>query len=73
MLLIKHERTTKYKNYSRDISRFRGCSPIQLLWNLTGKCHAIGYYSYTITLALIPKKINEEFNHIISWTNFLWD
>jgi hypothetical protein len=36
-----------YKNNSRDSSKFKGCSPLQLSCNLTGKCHAIGYYSYT--------------------------
>lgn len=36
-----------YKNNSRDSSNFRGCSPLQLFCNLTEKCHAIGYYSYT--------------------------
>jgi len=36
-----------YKNNSRDSSKFKGCSPLQLSCNLTGKCHAVGYYSYT--------------------------
>ena len=36
-----------YKNNSRDSSDFKGCSPLQLLCDLTVKCHAIGYYSYT--------------------------
>ena len=36
-----------YKNNSRDSSKFKACSPHQLSCNLTGKCHAIGYYSYT--------------------------
>ena len=36
-----------YKNNSRDSSKFKGCSPHQLFCNLTGKYHAIGYYSYT--------------------------
>jgi hypothetical protein len=36
-----------YKNNSRDSSKFKGCSPLQLSCNLTGKYHAIGYYSYT--------------------------
>ncbi len=26
-----------YKNNSRDSSKFRGCSPLQLSYNLTGK------------------------------------
>ena len=36
-----------YKNNSRDGSEIRDCSPLQLSCNLTGKCHAVGYYSYT--------------------------
>ena len=36
-----------YKNNSRDGSKFKGFSPYQLSCNLTGKYHAIGYYSYT--------------------------
>jgi hypothetical protein len=36
-----------YKNNSRGSSKFKGCSPLQLLCNLTEKCHTIGYYSYT--------------------------
>ena len=36
-----------YKNNSRNSSKLKGCSPLQLSCNLTGKCHAIGYYSYT--------------------------
>ena len=36
-----------YKNNSRDSSKFKGFSPHQLCCILTGKYHAIGYYSYT--------------------------
>jgi transposase len=36
-----------YKNNSRYSSKVKGCSPLQLSCNLTGKFHAIGYYSYT--------------------------
>ena len=36
-----------YKNNSRDGSKFKGFSPHKLSCNLTGKCHAVGYYSYT--------------------------
>ena len=39
--------STLYKNNSRDSGKFKGCSPIQLLCNLTGMKPAIGYYSYT--------------------------
>jgi len=42
-----HETLTMYKNNSRDRCKLRGCSPLQLLCNLTKKCHAVGYYSYT--------------------------
>jgi len=30
---------------SWDISKFKGCSPIQHSSNLTAKCQAVGYYS----------------------------
>ena len=33
-----------YKNNSRFISKIKGCSPLQLSCNLTGRLHAIGYY-----------------------------
>lgn len=36
-----------YKNNSRNSSKFKGCSPLQLLCNLTRKFHVVGYYSYT--------------------------
>ena len=36
-----------YKNNSRFSGKFKGCSPFQLSCNLAGKCHAVGYYSYT--------------------------
>ena len=36
-----------YKNNSRNSRKFKGCSPFQLYSNLTGKCYAVGYYSYT--------------------------
>ncbi len=36
-----------YKNNSRDSSSIKGFSPLQFSCNLTGKCNAIGYYSYT--------------------------
>jgi hypothetical protein len=35
-----------HKNNSRNSSKFKGCSPLQLSYNLIGKCHAVGYYSY---------------------------
>ena len=50
--------STMYKNKSRDSSKFKGCSPLQLSCNLTGKCHAIGYYSYTCPLAASVKTEN---------------
>jgi len=39
--------STMYKNNSRVSSKFKVCSPLQLSCNLTGKCNAVGYYSYT--------------------------
>jgi len=37
---------TMHKNNSRNSSKFKGFSPLQLFCNLTGKQPAIGYYSY---------------------------
>jgi hypothetical protein len=42
-----------HKNNSQNSSKFKGCSPLQLSCNLTGKKPAIGYFSYTKTLWLI--------------------
>jgi len=36
-----------YKNNSQVISKFSCYSQLQLSCKLEGKCHAIGYYSYT--------------------------
>ena len=36
-----------YKNNSRNSSKFKGCSPLQVSYSLIRKYHAIGYYSYT--------------------------
>ena len=36
-----------YKNNSRDSSKFKGCSSLQLSYILTGKRNAVDYYSYT--------------------------
>ena len=44
---INNDTPTMYKNNSRDSSVIKGYSPLQLSCNLTGKCHAVGYYSYT--------------------------
>jgi hypothetical protein len=52
-----------YKNNSRDSSKFKGCSPLQLTCKLTGKCNEVGYYSYTkrwLQLSFIC--INNSFN-----------
>ena len=38
---------TKYKNNSRDSSKFEGCSPLQLHRKLKDLSFAVGYYSYT--------------------------
>lgn len=46
-----------YKNNSRGSSKFKGCSPLQLSCKLTGKCHAVSYYSYTIRYNLFMKNI----------------
>jgi len=47
-LIIKNKLgLTMYKNNSRDCSKFKGCSPLQLSCNLTGKWLGIGYSFYT--------------------------
>lgn len=43
----KHQAVTIYKNNSRNSSKFKGCSPLQLLCNLTGMKPANSYYSNT--------------------------
>ena len=59
-----------YKNNSRDNSKFKGYSPLQLSCNLTGKCHAIGYYSYTNRCKTL--KLNYEKNINNPDFNFLF-
>jgi hypothetical protein len=39
--------TIMYIQNRRDGSKFKGCSPQQLSCKLTGKCNAVGYYSYS--------------------------
>lgn len=46
-----------YKNNSRDKSKSKACSPLQLSCNLTGKWHAVGYYSYTNRYGAFPLPI----------------
>jgi len=36
-----------YKNNSRDSSKFKGCSPLQLHRKLKDMSSAVDYYSYT--------------------------
>jgi len=36
-----------YKNNSRDFSKSKSCSPLQLHRKLKDLSYAIGYYSYT--------------------------
>ena len=50
-----------YKNNSRFSSKFKGCSPLQLSCNLTRKCHAVGYYSYTNRYAQVEIEYKIEF------------
>jgi len=38
---------TMYKNNSRDSSKLKGCSPLQLHRKLKDWSSEIGYYSYT--------------------------
>lgn len=36
-----------YKNNSRNGSKYKGCGPLQLSRDLTGKCYAAATYFYT--------------------------
>jgi len=49
-----------YKNNSRNISKFKGFSPLQLHRKLKVNSSAIGYYSYTHRCAQ-GKKIRSEY------------
>jgi len=41
------QRTTMYKNNSRDSRKFKGCSTLQLHRKLKDLSSAVGYYFYT--------------------------
>lgn len=43
----KKKPITMYIKNSRDSSKFRGCSPLQLHRKLKDLSSAVGYYSYT--------------------------
>jgi hypothetical protein len=45
-----------YKNNSRDSSEIKACSTLKHSCNLIGMKPAVGYYSYTKTLATIKWK-----------------
>ncbi len=45
-----------YKNNSRNSSKFKGCSSLQLSRILKDLSSAIGYYSYTNRCAAYKKK-----------------
>ena len=42
-----NDRLTMYKNNSRNSSKLKGCSPLQLCSGLKVGAPAVGYYSYT--------------------------
>ena len=63
----KAQPITMYKNNSRDSSKFKGCSPLQRSCNLTGKCHAIGYYSYTYRYGQLPENQKGEAVILGNW------
>jgi len=48
---------TLFKNNSRDSSKFKDCSPLQLSCDLIGMKQTIGYYSYTEPLGAIGQFI----------------
>ncbi len=43
-----------YKNNSRDSSKFKGCSLLQLHRKLKVNCSEVSYYSYTLLPTLKP-------------------
>ena len=47
LIMNEHQQITMYIKNRQNTSNFKGCSPLQLSYSLTGKCHAVGYYSYT--------------------------
>ena len=53
---------TMYKNNSQFSSKLKGCSPLQLLCNLTGKYHTVGNYSYTKRYRQLHKPITTALN-----------
>ena len=60
-----NDATTRGMKNCRYSRLFKGCSPLRLLCNLTRKCHAAGYYSYT-NRWLHTKKSNVSLTKIIS-------
>ena len=58
---------TMYIKNRRDSSKFKGCSPFQLSYNLTEMKPAIGYYSYTYRCAPLGRnKIDKQNTGIIN-------
>jgi len=53
-----------YIQNKQNSSKFKCCSPLQLSCNLTGKCHVVGYYSYTHRLYHIKER-NAHINNTI--------
>lgn len=54
--------TTMYIQNRRDSSKIKDCSPLQYLYNLIVKCHAIAYFAYThrySAFKLKPKKFTQ--------------
>ena len=47
MMMKESQQRTMYKNNSRGSSKFKGDSPLQLLYKLKDLSSAVGYYSYT--------------------------
>ncbi len=60
-----------YKNNSRDSSKFKGCSLLQLHRKLKVNRSAIGYYSYTKSLLTIKPFLQAAFFSLKSsrWLN----
>jgi hypothetical protein len=58
-----------YIQNRRDGSKFKGCSPLQLLNGLTSIKPAIAYFAYTTTLGQISGGLyfSETFTIFVSW------
>ena len=47
LIMNKAQHLTMYIKNRRDSNKIKGCSSLQLLCNLIGKCDEVAYFSYT--------------------------